>query len=154
ANRFEYVSTIALAVCIHPISKKGDSDGFQHLDPDLQPALCDRRTSDHHLDRPSCPWHGRRFSDCPDRQTLTFCQEEGMNGNGHQQPTSIGATSDTRQNVVCDFSVLLKRLRAGIQRQDIRKHKGWRDRTGRMYYMDFVEWPVVADLLDRLVPEW
>jgi len=34
------------------------------------------------------------------------------------------------------------------------RREGWRDRNGQTHYVDYVEWHTVADLLDRLAPDW
>ncbi|MGE0131519.1 MAG: Rad52/Rad22 family DNA repair protein [Blastocatellales bacterium] len=52
------------------------------------------------------------------------------------------------------FSALLKRLSEGIRKGDVKQREGWRDRNGQTHYVDYVEWHVVADLLDRIVPDW
>ena len=52
------------------------------------------------------------------------------------------------------FSRLLKQLSQGIRKQDVKQREGWRDRGGHTHYVDYVEWHTVADLLDRLVPDW
>lgn len=77
-----------------------------------------------------------------------------MNSNGHQKSAAIATINELRQGAGCDFTALLKRLRTGVQKRDIRKREGRRDRNGRTHYVNYVEWQVVADLLDRLVPEW
>ena len=49
---------------------------------------------------------------------------------------------------------LLNRLTEGIRKEDVKHREGWRDRNGQTHYVDYVEWHTVADLLDRLVPDW
>ena len=77
-----------------------------------------------------------------------------MNRYGHQQSATITTIDNAPQSASSDFSALLKRLRAGIQKRDIRKREDRHDRCGRVHYIDLVEWHIVAALLDRLVPEW
>ena len=76
-----------------------------------------------------------------------------MNNNGHQRPATIPTSDDARQDASCDFSRLLKRPRGGIQKRDLRKRDGRRDRDWQKHSVDSVEWHVVAVLLDRVVPE-
>jgi len=52
------------------------------------------------------------------------------------------------------FSTLLKQLSAGVRKEDVKRREGWRDRNGQTHYVDYVEWHTVADLFDRLVPDW
>ena len=69
--------------------------------------------------------------------------------------TSDGASSpDEGTSAESEFSCLLKRLSAGIRKEDVKQREGWRDRNGQTHYVDYVEWHVVADLLDKLAPTW
>src|SRR5262245_34124635 len=77
-----------------------------------------------------------------------------MNKNGHKQLATITTIDDVRQDASCDFSSLLKQLRAGIQKRDLRKREDRRDRSGQTHAADILEWQVVAGLLDRVGPEW
>jgi hypothetical protein len=88
-----------------------------------------------------------------------------MNSNNHHHAlNAVPATLVERVNGAAateqlsqpesDFSALLKRLREGVSRKEIKQREGWRDRNGQTHYVDYVEWHTVADLLDRLVPDW
>ena len=85
-----------------------------------------------------------------------------MNANGNQRPpVKLAAlpqtsTTPTDQQPAAEngFSSLLKRLTEGIRKEDVKQREGWRDRNGQTHYVDYVEWHTVADLLDRLVPDW
>jgi hypothetical protein len=85
-----------------------------------------------------------------------------MNANGNQRaPVKLAAlpqtsTTPAHQEPVAEngFSSILKRLTEGIRKEDVKQREGWRDRNGRTHYVDYVEWHTVADLLDRLVPDW
>lgn len=74
-----------------------------------------------------------------------------MNSNGHAPMDVIDELPDR-----CDreFRLLLDQLRRGIHWREIRKREGWRDQGGRLHYIEFVDWPVIANLLDRHAPEW
>jgi hypothetical protein len=87
--------------------------------------------------------------------------------NGNQRSQVLGATAaqalhsavedtnhDQSLNGVGAFSGLLQQLSAGIRKEDIKQREGWTDKRGQMHYVDYVEWPTVADLLDRLAPTW
>jgi len=52
------------------------------------------------------------------------------------------------------FCDLLKRLSAPIPEEFIKQREGWRDRNGETHFVDYIEWHTVADLLDRIAPEW
>ena len=48
----------------------------------------------------------------------------------------------------------LKELSHALSPELIRQRIGWTDRAGREHEVDYVEWHVVADLLDRICPNW
>jgi hypothetical protein len=85
-----------------------------------------------------------------------------MNANGNQRPPvklaalpQPSTASDQQQpREENSFSTLLKQLSGGVRKEDVKRREGWRDRSGQTHYVDYVEWHVVADLLDRLVPDW
>jgi hypothetical protein len=88
-----------------------------------------------------------------------------MNNNNHHHTLSAApaavvgrvngaAVTEKPSQPESDFSALLKRLREGVSRKEIRQREGWRDRNGQTHYVEYVEWHTVADLLDRLVPDW
>ncbi len=52
------------------------------------------------------------------------------------------------------FEQLLKRLSESVQPEMVKQRVGWRDRQGREHEVDYVEWHTVADLLDRICPDW
>ena len=85
-----------------------------------------------------------------------------MNTNENQHaPVKLTAIPQTSASLAhqdsaaeSGFSRLLKQLSQGIRKQDVKQREGWRDRNGQTHYVDYVEWHTVADLLDRLVPDW
>jgi hypothetical protein len=85
-----------------------------------------------------------------------------MNANGNQRPPvklaalpQSSTTPDQQQpGEENSFSTLLKQLSGGVRKEDVKRREGWRDRNGKTHYVDYVEWHTVADLLDRLVPDW
>jgi hypothetical protein len=66
----------------------------------------------------------------------------------------VVAESQQDTPVETSFAALLKNLSGGIRKEDIKKREGWKDRNGRVHYVDYVEWHVVADLLDKITPNW
>ena len=58
------------------------------------------------------------------------------------------------ENRVIPFDQLLKKLSQSIQPDMVKQRVGWRDRQGREHEVDYVEWHTVADLLDRICPDW
>src|ERR1044072_2202751 len=56
--------------------------------------------------------------------------------------------------IVMPFAETLKELSQAVSPELIRQRIGWRDHSGREHEVDYVEWHVVADLLDRICPNW
>jgi hypothetical protein len=52
------------------------------------------------------------------------------------------------------FAELLKELSGSLSPEMIRQRIGWKDRFGREHEVDYVEWHTVADILDRICPDW
>jgi hypothetical protein len=80
---------------------------------------------------------------------------------GFQSSASLRSPAQTSTTTVhqqpdneSGFSALLKQLSAGVRKEDVKRREGWRDRSGQAHYVDYVEWHTVADLLDRIVPDW
>ena len=60
----------------------------------------------------------------------------------------------TETNNVLDFSNTLKELRRHVDPRLVKQREGWRDRSGRVQMVDYVEWHTVADILDETAPNW
>jgi hypothetical protein len=56
--------------------------------------------------------------------------------------------------IAMPFAETLKELSHALSPELIRQCVGWTDRAGREHEVDYVEWHVVADLLDRICPNW
>ncbi|HEY7914165.1 MAG TPA: Rad52/Rad22 family DNA repair protein [Blastocatellia bacterium] len=56
--------------------------------------------------------------------------------------------------ITMPFAETLKELSQAVSPELIKQRIGWRDRMGREHEVDYVEWHVVADLLDRICPDW
>jgi hypothetical protein len=52
------------------------------------------------------------------------------------------------------FEEVLARLREPLPEEAIKQRVGWTDRLGRDHEVDYVEWHVVADILDEVAPDW
>ncbi|MCI0390529.1 MAG: RAD52 family DNA repair protein [Acidobacteria bacterium] len=70
------------------------------------------------------------------------------------EPSGVADSSGEHTSAEGDFSSLLRRLSAGIRKEDVKRREGWRDRNGQTHYVEYVEWHLVADLLDKLAPTW
>jgi hypothetical protein len=55
---------------------------------------------------------------------------------------------------VVPFATILARLKEPLPETAIKQRVGWTDRSGREHEVDYVEWHVVADILDAVAPEW
>lgn len=64
-----------------------------------------------------------------------------------------GSAVDSRDNVL-DFSATLKKLRQQVQPDLVKQREVWRDRTGNVQMIDYIEWHTVADILDETAPSW
>jgi hypothetical protein len=52
------------------------------------------------------------------------------------------------------FTNTLRTLRQPIDPKFIKTREGWRDRNGNTHMVEYVEWHMVADFLDRVTPTW
>ena len=52
------------------------------------------------------------------------------------------------------FTNTLRALRQQVDPNSIKTREGWTDRQGNMHMVEYVEWHTVADILDRVVPNW
>src|SRR5207237_513209 len=53
-----------------------------------------------------------------------------------------------------NFRAILDELQGPLPEQLVKQRVGWTDRSGREHEVDYIEWHVVADILDRVTPEW
>jgi hypothetical protein len=53
-----------------------------------------------------------------------------------------------------DFEQVLDELKRPLSDEVVKQRVGWTDRQGREHEVDYVEWHVVADILDRVAPRW
>jgi hypothetical protein len=52
------------------------------------------------------------------------------------------------------FANLLRALRQPIDSRLIKTREGWTDRQGNTHWVEYIEWHTVADILDRVAPDW
>jgi predicted nucleic acid-binding Zn finger protein len=52
------------------------------------------------------------------------------------------------------FANLLRTLRQPVDPRLIKTREGWTDRQGQTHWVEYIEWHTVADILDRLAPDW
>ena len=58
------------------------------------------------------------------------------------------------QIVPLAFANLLRTLRQPIESRLIKTREGWTDRQGNTHWVEYIEWHTVADILDRVSPDW
>lgn len=61
--------------------------------------------------------------------------------------------ADAAANVL-DFTTTLKELRKTVGPDLVRHREAWRDRSGNVRTVEYVEWHTVADILDSVAPNW
>jgi hypothetical protein len=52
------------------------------------------------------------------------------------------------------FTNTLRALKQQVDPAVIKTREGWKDRQGNTHMVEYVEWHTVADILDRVVPNW
>jgi hypothetical protein len=62
--------------------------------------------------------------------------------------------SEDEDVISMPFVETLKELSQAVSPELVKQRIGWRDRAGREHEVDYVEWHAVADLLDRICPDW
>ena len=76
-----------------------------------------------------------------------------MNAQESQSPARH-EDGDDGQVISMPFAETLKELSHAVSPELVKQRVGWRDRMGREHEVDYVEWHAVADLLDRICPDW
>src|SRR5262245_14424303 len=67
---------------------------------------------------------------------------------------SAPKASQSAQIVPLAFGNLLRTLRQPIDSRLIKTREGWTDRQGNTHWVEYIEWHTVADILDRVAPDW
>ncbi len=73
--------------------------------------------------------------------------------NGTINQPEIFETGIDRDNVY-NFTSTLKELKKDLGPEVLRHREGWRDRSGNIRTIEYVEWHSVADILDEAAPNW
>jgi hypothetical protein len=74
--------------------------------------------------------------------------------NEQDEAENFSASQVNGQSRTTNFSMILRELSDSVSPEMIRQRIGWRDSAGREHEVDYVEWHTVADLLDRVCPDW
>ena len=70
----------------------------------------------------------------------------------NSEQTEVCSTS--AQIVPLGFANLLRTLRQPVDSRLIKTREGWTDRQGNTHWVEYIEWHTVADILDRVAPDW
>ncbi|HKQ78623.1 MAG TPA: Rad52/Rad22 family DNA repair protein [Blastocatellia bacterium] len=91
-------------------------------------------------------------------------EEQEMNsqldGNEITQPAQTDISPDQAEPaqpapiVPLAFANMLRTLRQPIDPRLIKTREGWTDRQGQTHMVEYIEWHTVADILDRIAPDW
>jgi hypothetical protein len=52
------------------------------------------------------------------------------------------------------FANLIRALRQPVDNRLVKTREGWTDRQGNTHWVEYIEWHTVADILDRVAPDW
>lgn len=73
--------------------------------------------------------------------------------NSKTAETNAGG-GDAATVIPITFTNTLRTLRQPVDPKLIKTREGWTDRNGNKHMVEYVEWHVVADILDRVAPTW
>jgi hypothetical protein len=79
--------------------------------------------------------------------------ERAKNQEKEDMNSVVSQGSSSRDNVV-DFSTTLRNLKRQFDPNLVKQREGWRDGSGNVQMIDYVEWHTVADILDEAAPSW
>ena len=97
----------------------------------------------------------------PKSKSLTNTQGENTMKQENLRAVSTDETNENAELVEVSDNVLkmefptkLRELRKNVDPELVRSREGWRDRSGNVHMVDYVEWHTVADILDETAPNW
>ncbi len=118
--------------------------------------------------RCSCPEFEQRAAEeirfrCEHILAVKFHLEpQNETGEEHIEEPSLESQEESAQDeqaqmpflAPAPFAGMLKQLSEAVSPEIVKQRVGWTDRAGREHEVDYVEWHKVADLLDRICPDW
>src|SRR5262245_5202833 len=67
----------------------------------------------------------------------------------------VATQEDVKGEVVSMvFDSVLRKLRQPLEPRLIKSREGWTDFDGNTHFIEYIEWHTVADILDRVTPNW
>jgi hypothetical protein len=80
---------------------------------------------------------------------------EKMNSRETQAQPETAPAEEPKGNVYSlPFANVLRTLRQPIDPKLVKTREGWTDRQGNTHLVEYIEWHTVADILDRVAPNW
>jgi hypothetical protein len=71
------------------------------------------------------------------------------------QQATAEADAEPKGNVYSlPFANVLRTLRQPVDPKLVKTREGWTDRQGNTHLVEYIEWHTVADILDRVTPNW
>ncbi|MBC7798047.1 MAG: SWIM zinc finger family protein [Pyrinomonadaceae bacterium] len=86
------------------------------------------------------------------KNVISFAQTE--NANNAEFDNQKPQTENANNVLAMPFTQTLQALRQNVDSNNVKQREGWRDRNGNVHMVDYVEWHTVADILDRVAPNW
>lgn len=89
-----------------------------------------------------------------------YTEENDMNGMEKESAQSAQMESEPKQPTQVaqfapsSFANLLRALHKPVDPRLIKTREGWTDRQGNTHWVEYIEWHTVADILDRIAPDW
>jgi len=79
---------------------------------------------------------------------------EGSPEMNSKAPQTAAGGEHSAAVIPITFTNTLRTLRQPVDPKLIKTREGWTDRQGNKHMVEYVEWHVVADILDRVAPTW
>ncbi|HEU0177451.1 MAG TPA: Rad52/Rad22 family DNA repair protein [Blastocatellia bacterium] len=108
---------------------------------------------DHEMNDEACsggfssPGFGEEAAQSAQTEIKAETRQKAIDSDPTKQPQSA-------QIVPLAFANLLRALRQPIDSRLIKTREGWTDRQGNTHWVEYIEWHTVADILDRIAPDW
>lgn len=89
-----------------------------------------------------------------DIRSLAKQKDEEKSMNTNLKIAEINEQSNEVKGNVIQFKDTLNTLRQQVDPKLVKTRQGWTDRQGQTHTVEYVEWHAVADILDRVTPNW
>lgn len=99
----------------------------------------------------------KAFTVITDIRSLAKPEEKERTMNTNLKIAEINEESNEvveNKNNVLQFKETLNALKGQVDPTIVKTRQGWTDRQGQTHIVEYVEWHAVADILDRVTPDW